>query len=239
MPAITIRLDISKFNGSWHRIYDLTRQKVAVRFRDDEAGDAMALDAAGDRLAIVTRNSPTNSTLRIYDVRNKDPNPVQEIELEPFKLMDEDDEDEAGEHRGAQFSPDGVFIALARYDNCVHVYDSRFIKSKGLLYNFQHSAVTRINPGVAPYGVSNLEWVYKDSRLGLVSGGSDGCVRLWNPLEAASNPKNGKPLVTVNSDIATFSLGDRFKGEHQLVVGDCAGEVSIFDQFLDTDFPYR
>ena len=84
-----------------------------------------------------------------------------------------------------------------------------------------------------------------------------GCVRLWNPLVAADDPSNGKPIATVNSDIASFSLGDRLKGEHQLVVyvpslvftilthsldaiasGDCAGEISIFDRFLDIDFLY-
>ena len=85
-----------------------------------------------------------------------------------------------------------------------------------------------------------------------------GCVRLWDPLVSAEDSNNGKPIATVNSDIASFTLGDRSKGEHQLVVyvlfsslttalahsssalnsGDCAGEVSIFDRVFDIDFPY-
>ena len=43
-------------------------------------------------------------------------------------------------------------------------------------------------------------------------------MRLWDPLRAAESKKNGIILAEVNSDVAHFSLGDHFKGEHQLVV---------------------
>jgi hypothetical protein len=43
-------------------------------------------------------------------------------------------------------------------------------------------------------------------------------VRLWDPLRAAESKKNGIILAEVNSDVAHFSLGDHFKGEHQLIV---------------------
>lgn len=162
------------YTESWHRIYDVKREEIVGRFPMGEAGDAMALDATGDRLAIVTCTSQTNSNLRIFDVRTKDRRPTHEIELEPFQLVNPDDEDEEGEHRDAQFSPDGVFIALARSDNRVHVYDTRFLKGRGLLYDFKHSAATKINPGLQACGVAKLEWVWRGSRMGLVSGGSDG-----------------------------------------------------------------
>lgn len=56
-----------------------------------------------------------------------------------------------------------------------------------------------------------------------------GCVRLWDPLQAKENkwdPVQGKMekkeiglvLAQADSDIACFSLGDPFKGEHRLVV---------------------
>ena len=43
-------------------------------------------------------------------------------------------------------------------------------------------------------------------------------MRLWDPLRAAESKKNGIILAEVNSDVAHFSLGDHFKGEHQLIV---------------------
>lgn len=165
--------DETKYTGSWHRIFDMEGGKTSSRLDLEEAGDAMAVDADG-HLAIVTRTSRTNSNLRIYDIRDNGYNPTHEIELKPFQLMNAGDEDESGEHRDVQFSPDGIFIALARYDNRVHVYDRRFVRAKGLLYDFRHSTVTRINPGLQTYGVSKLEWVSNGSRLGLVTGGSDG-----------------------------------------------------------------
>ena len=45
-----------------------------------------------------------------------------------------------------------------------------------------------------------------------------GCIRMWDPTMAAQNPKNGKVLAEVNSDIGHFSLGDPYAGENQLMV---------------------
>lgn len=80
-----------------------------------------------------------------------------------------------------------------------------------------------------------------------------GCVRLWNPLLSGKDKENGKCLARMNSDIAHFSIGDRFKGEHQLVAcvfilfytalggkssdwymfsGDSSGEVMIFNNII-------
>jgi hypothetical protein len=42
-----------------------------------------------------------------------------------------------------------------------------------------------------------------------------GCIRLWNPLHALDE---GTVLATADSDIGAFSLGDRSKGEHDLVM---------------------
>jgi len=55
-----------------------------------------------------------------------------------------------------------------------------------------------------------------------------GCVRFWDPMKAAPDPKratrrtsvpqNGKTVAEVNSDIAHFNLGNCMEGEHRLVV---------------------
>ena len=45
-----------------------------------------------------------------------------------------------------------------------------------------------------------------------------GCVRLWDTTLAPEDEDNGLPIVEMDQDVATFSLGDRYQGEHQLVV---------------------
>lgn len=42
-----------------------------------------------------------------------------------------------------------------------------------------------------------------------------GCIRLWNPLGASDE---GTVLAQADSDVAYFTFGDRFSGEHELVV---------------------
>lgn len=37
-------------------------------------------------------------------------------------------------------------------------------------------------------------------------------------MHSGENEDNGKPVARMNSDIGSFSVGDRFEGEHQLVV---------------------
>jgi len=70
--------------------------------------------------------------------------------------------------------------------------------------------------------------------LGLISGGNDGCVRLWDVSLAADNPANGRVIAETDFDIAHFSIGDPSKGETPLVVGDSGGGISIFDRLGDS-----
>lgn len=65
-----------------------------------------------------------------------------------------------------------------------------------------------------------------NTTLGILTRVFEGCVRLWDPLVSAEN--TGTILAQANADIGYFSLGDRFKGEYDLVVGDNDGAVSIY-----------
>ncbi|KAJ7656388.1 quinon protein alcohol dehydrogenase-like superfamily, partial [Mycena polygramma] len=227
----------------YHHAFDIEATRTAFTFVAPEAGDALAVDPTGDRAALVTTDE-TNSFPRIYDIRTQNGTAMQVQSLEPFP------EKASREMNSVAFSPDGIYLALGRADNCTHVYDSRMLKSgmlqRGVLYNFRHSQV-RFSPATPEnqllFGVVGVRWVAsRSTRLGLVTGGNDGCVRLWDPLRA--NEPGGTVLAQADSDVAHFMLGDRFKGEHELVVcvmflllyfdshlcsGDSDGSVYVMD----------
>ncbi|KAF7370328.1 WD-REPEATS-REGION domain-containing protein [Mycena sanguinolenta] len=205
----------------YHHAFDpeAHTKKPVFTFDAAEAGEELCIDPTGDTAAIVTTND-VEYFLRIYDIRNRNGMAGQTIILEPFTKG-------VPEVNSMMFSLDGNYLALGRVDNCTHVYDARMLE-RGVLYNFKHSDV-RLGSSSKDeiYGVVGVKWVESRShRLGLVTGGNDGCVRLWDPLRA---PEEGVVLAQADSDVAHFTLGDRFKGEHALVVGDSDGTVYIFD----------
>ncbi|KAF6761646.1 WD40-repeat-containing domain protein [Ephemerocybe angulata] len=217
-----------------HRAYDVngTRTRAMYKFDAGEAGDCMAVGPSGSNLFLVTREDGSTPILRLYDIQRKMGRAQETITMEPYAAGLE------GEVHDASVSPDGIYIAFGRYDNRTHVYDTRYLPRDGSpLYDFRHDDNSlKTHPGDDAYGVMKLEWIMSGSRLALLTGGGDGCVRLWDPLRASSNPENGAVVASMDFDIATFSVGDRFKGEHQLIVGDCSGEVRIYDRFFDEDF---
>ncbi|KAG5720657.1 hypothetical protein E4T56_gene4941 [Termitomyces sp. T112] len=215
-------LDSTKFIGH-HKAIDTEKWKILYAFREDGAGDEITVTKDGSRLALITRREDHIHPLHIYDVRRSNPEITASIELPSFPSNIE------GEVTSASFSSDGIYLAMGRNDNCIHVYDSRFLDR--LLFEYQHHGLPKTHPGNHSYGVVKVQWVDEDSVLpfGLVTGGNDGCVRFWNPQQADSNLHNGSILAEISSDVATFSIGNRYKGEHSIVVGDGSGEVAIFD----------
>ena len=184
---------------------------------------------SGSALVHTSRGPNREHILRLYDVRRKNGTAVKTFHIEAFS------ENVNGEVNSISISPDGIYVAIARNDNRIHVYDYRNFKN-GKLYEYEHNGPS---PGTGePYfGIPCARWaetVY--GRLTLISGGMDGkltvsdhpfsrtidnvlgCIRLWNPLEAIGSPKNGMILAQVPTDIGYFSLGDRSKNEQQLIV---------------------
>ncbi|THV05579.1 hypothetical protein K435DRAFT_961069 [Dendrothele bispora CBS 962.96] len=205
----------------YHRCFDIETQRRTIQFDAKEAGDALAIDSVGQRLALLTCTSSEN-ILRLYEPqRGKDTGKaLSKVLLEPSGT------DHSLEANIALFSPDGLYLAIGRNDNRVHVYDSRRLDK--ILHNFEHSGVSRTSPGRSSFGVTYAEWTQSPrNRLGLVTGGNDGCVRLWRPLRA-SDEENGRTIGESEADVGYFSLGDRCKQEHDLVIGDGDGKTYVF-----------
>ncbi|TDL28414.1 WD40 repeat-like protein [Rickenella mellea] len=201
-----------------HAAFDVQAKKTLYKFSTTECGDAMNLDPPMERLALATSQTGSHS-LFLYDVaRNDGRRPTHQISLLP-SIRDNVEL----EVNMLKFSPDGLLLCVARNDDISHIYDSRFMDQ--VLHTFKHDA------GVPQgYGVVGAQWV--DGRfgrdVGLVTAGSDGCVRLWDARYASEDVRNGVSLAQVDQDIAYMSLGDRFCGEHRLVIGDCGGNVYIY-----------
>ncbi|KAG6910008.1 hypothetical protein DXG01_013730, partial [Tephrocybe rancida] len=203
--------DSTKFIG-FHKAIDAETWRVSYTFDEDGAGDEITVPNDGSRLALITRREERGHSLRIYDIRRSDPNAQLSMDLESFPAGIE------GEISKAAFSSDGIYLAMGRNDNHTHVYDSRYLDR--LLFDYEHHGPPRTNPGGDSYGVVKVQWVDEDSVLpfGLITGGNDGCVRFWDPTQNRANSVNGTVLAEINSDVATFSIGDRYKEEHTLVV---------------------
>jgi WD40 repeat protein len=121
----------------------------------------------GECLVLFTQGASGSHIMRKYDIRRKNGRAIWMYEQEPFTSS-------TGEVNRAKFSPDTIYLAVARNDNVTHVYDSRMI-GRGVLHAFKHSGAARNIPGSDPYGIMEAYWVDTPSRrLGLITGGTDG-----------------------------------------------------------------
>ncbi|KAJ3835813.1 hypothetical protein F5878DRAFT_293827 [Lentinula raphanica] len=197
----------------YHKAFDVRQRAESFQFDLNEEGDALTVDAFGEKVALVTvkRNDDdmiedddsTNvlRTLRIYDVRRKDGRRQAEV-AHQVKL-------ESSEVKCVSFSPDGIYLAVGNLDGRILIL---------------------VSPGQESYGITHMEWrILHQNRLALVTGGPDGCVRLWQPDWAPRITQQGRVIARVNADVGYFTIGDRFQGEHELVVGDGDGAIYFYD----------
>lgn len=152
------------------------------------AGNTVALCTIGrngHQLSLFDIWSPSNKGRKHSEIKLAKPR--LQTHLEEFVFPDSsltyslpyDDEHlpPTGEVKTMSFSPDGVLILVARVDNEVHVYDSRFLgreeSAKPLMYAHDGDDKT---VGRSRFGVTGAKWVegWGGCDLGIVSGGQDG-----------------------------------------------------------------
>ncbi|TFY52122.1 hypothetical protein EVJ58_g10187 [Rhodofomes roseus] len=213
------------FSGT-HKVFDMTTERPICTMEIQEAGDSIAVHPAGTFVAIATKPSKRAHTLYLFDGRRLGSQPVHTLALDSFQQS----------VTTMKFSPDGVYLALARDDNTTDVYDARFL-GRGKLHAFTHEPGNVLTYTKDVYGVVEAQWVEgHPSGLGLVTGGCDGacvtlalvaggmaegpvgCVRLWDVRLADSDPNNGLPIAQCGHDLGHFSLGDPSRDEMPLVM---------------------
>lgn len=163
-------------------------------------------------MALFTADANTNY-LRIFNVAGRRRKaPVQSIRLLPFP-----DTKKEKEVNHAEFSPDGLYLSVARNDNEVHVYDARFLDN-GVLRRFRH--VNEV--GSFCFGAVQSTWILTEHgvpRLGLLTGGSDGAVRLWDMgLASEDRLNNGKVIAQAKNGVGKFLYSPMGSGKSALIV---------------------
>lgn len=136
----------------------------------------------GHQISLYDIWSPSNKRRRPSEIKLVKPR--RQTQLEEFVFPDEaltpytdDKRPPLPEVTSMSFSPDGILLMVARNDNEVHVYDSRFLgdgeNAKPLMYVHDGDDKTM---GIARYGVHGAQWVdgWGGLGLGIVSGGQDG-----------------------------------------------------------------
>ncbi|KAL4072836.1 WD40-repeat-containing domain protein [Scleroderma yunnanense] len=214
----------------YHRAWDTHKLRMAYELDAKEPGNAMTITPDGSTLVLITEG-PGPRPLRLYDVRRRDPHAYETEELEPLFTKSSSSNSDGNRSELVdcpKFSPDGRLLAVGRADNRLHVYDIRAL-SKGPLCKFEHHD-SDVGGG-AVYGIIEAVWVEgRDRRrIGILSGGNDGCVRLWEPSLASGDDLQGVVIGRTDFDVAHFSIGDGFKGEMPIVIGDSGGGVNIYD----------
>ncbi|KAF5361922.1 hypothetical protein D9756_002270 [Leucocoprinus leucothites] len=199
-----------------HKAFDANTGRARLKFKVNEAGDAMALSSHGT-LALATQGD-NKHFLRLFDIDRLDPHHTQEIAINPFVPPVRSSESLwSAEVSCMTFSPDGVMIG------------------RGVMQEYRHEPAAFISDSRHElFGIVRAQWIStRSGQYALLSGGEDGCVRLWNPMWSIEELSNGRAIAEVDSDIGVFSVGDPFKGEYELVVGDSSGVVRIFEGLLE------
>ncbi|OCH96515.1 hypothetical protein OBBRIDRAFT_7642 [Obba rivulosa] len=191
-----------------HKAFDFAKMQPCLTFDLKVVGEKLTTDTKGERLAIVARE-PDCHLLHQYDVRRRRQRPTSSIRIDASGMLG--DAGKPTETNRIVYSPDGLHLALAFANNTAHVYDSRYLRSEPLHF-LEHEGEEKENT----YGIVEAQWT---EEVGLVTGGADGCVRLWDVRRSSEDLRNGRVIAQRDNDIGHFSLGDTAKGEHTLVRG--------------------
>ncbi|KIJ20946.1 hypothetical protein PAXINDRAFT_66506 [Paxillus involutus ATCC 200175] len=222
-------------DSGFHRAFDVLKGVRVIEFDATEAGDAAAVSPDGTTLVLITSGEGNSHPVRLYDVRRRQGRAYETEALEKFfPRQSSRSSQDPEEVTKASFLSDGRLLALARNDNMVHIYDVR-AWSRGPLCRFEHHDSDAVGGG--GYGVVEIKWIEGRGRAGIVSGGNDGCVRLWEPALASTDEAQGAVIGRTDFDVGHFSTGDQWKGEKPLIIGDSGGAMHVYDFTNDDGVP--
>ncbi|KAF9240722.1 WD40-repeat-containing domain protein [Melanogaster broomeanus] len=227
--------DIGK---GYHRAFDVRKGVQIIEFDSTEAGDAAAVSPDGTTLVLFTTGVGDSHSIRLYDVRRRMKYAYETGALEKFRIRpsfgSNSELREAQEVNRVSFSSDGRLLAVPRSDNMLHIYDVRAL-SRGPLCRFVHHDSDTV--GCVGYGVVEAKWIEGRTRIGIVSGGDDGCVRLWEPALGSQDEVQGAVIGRTDFDVGHFSVGDHQRGEKPLVIGDSGGAMHTYDFMNESGVP--
>ncbi|KAI0793404.1 WD40-repeat-containing domain protein [Abortiporus biennis] len=203
-------------NVTSYKVYDIKKQAEVMKVGTKDFGHTMAYYEPGSQLALALNNASHEVSIHLYDIRQKTARPGQSVKLSPS------DSDKNLDINDMSYSPDGIYLALARTDNCVQLYDSRYLRKGCHILDLQHQTPSNKDH----FGVVKIEWVQAAmGSYGIVTGGADGHVLLWD-IARTTGYHDCETLVRTNCDIAYFSLGDIYKDEKPLIIGGGDGTIT-------------
>jgi WD40 repeat protein len=221
--------------NSAHKCLDPHSSRARVVYDLFEDNDNIALHPHGATLAAMTLADSLNK-MHLLDVAREIRQPILSINLEPFLTTHRfaNGDSAQDEIKSAEYSPDGIYLALGRTDDTVHVYDSRMMH-RGPVHQFSQSFSRKSagqQNGGEVLGVAKLQWIEGEkSRYGLVSSGTDARVRLWDVLRSSDDSLNGHILAEANFDVNTFNIGTRPGQDYTMILGDCGGTLCAYDKW--------
>ncbi|KAF8527863.1 hypothetical protein BU17DRAFT_81108 [Hysterangium stoloniferum] len=224
----------------YHGAFDFVAGKHIYHFDDHRNGEELALDPEGTsfanllfaavygiiggKIALFTSHED-RLFFRTYDVRHKLEKHCAEVELPPGPRNP--DPEFCREVSKSVWSPDGLLLAVGSNEDDVYIYDVRQLRqSVGPILSLNHKTHTRSH-----FGITVLEWTTenrfcKTQRLGLLTGGADHCVALWDINTAC---KERRVVAELQGQVGVGHFGDLSRGEKPLVAGDTDGHVYIYD----------
>lgn len=186
-------------HNGFHKAFDIEKNKLVHTLDSEGCGECLdvsprgtsphnwlqpRLKVVGNEVALVTSCEDQQFRLSMYDLRSKSYiTASRHVTLSRLPRWFEDTDET---HRDPKinklpssinqilYSPDGVYIAVARSDNMTQIYDSRFLDR--VLYRFRHKPGIEGTVDDMKFGVYRIEWVTHpiSGRPSLVSGGADG-----------------------------------------------------------------